>query len=431
MGGISRLGSFGVLSWLVTIGATPLLARRQFRLAAFLVTATVGGLILDPTLKAAVGRLRPVVEQPVAHGGGNSFPSGHSLNSLICYAALLLVFLPALRPNWRSPVLIATGAVVVLIGFSRLALGVHFLSDVLGGWALGAAWIGLCAAAFELTRQQRGDRVTAPLQEGLEPEATDDLHPTEPHDGELQPAPLGHGQDGTPRGRAWIVAAIAVAWVLTFGALVGLGIPLARYHKGNGNVLWDSTVPRWFAAHRTGWLGHMSIVGSEVGNTHAILAIGLAVGAVALAVARRWRPVVFLVTVMFGELTLFLASAAIVDRARPDVENLDGRMPTSSFPSGHVAATMCVWAVAALLFMPRIRAWWRWLFPALAVLMPLWVAVSRVYRGMHHPTDILLGSLVLSALWVTATWWLIRPNRDTAQSQASAREHERQRVAVR
>jgi undecaprenyl-diphosphatase len=175
----------------------------------------------------------------------------------------------------------------------------------------------------------------------------------------------------------------------------------------------------------------VSIVGSEVGNTHAILAIGLAVGAVALAVARRWRPVVFLVTVMFGELTLFLASAAIVDRARPDVENLDGKMPTSSFPSGHVAATMCVWAVAALLFMPRVRAWWRWLFPALAVLMPLWVAVSRIYRGMHHPTDIVLGSLVLSALWVTATWWLIRPNRDMEQSQASAREHERQRVAVR
>ncbi|MFD0580330.1 phosphatase PAP2 family protein [Dactylosporangium darangshiense] len=237
MGGVSRVGSFAVLFWLITIGATLLLVRRQFRLAAFLGAAAVGGLVLDPTLKAAVGRLRPVVEQPVAHGGGNSFPSGHALNSLICYAALLLVFLPALRRSWRRPVLIATGAVVVLIGFSRLALGVHFLSDVLGGWALGAAWIGLCAAAFELMRQQHGDRVTAPLEEGLEPEAADDLHPTEPHDGELQPAPLGHGQDGTPRGPAWIVTAIAVAWVLTFGALVGLGTPLARYHKGNGNVL--------------------------------------------------------------------------------------------------------------------------------------------------------------------------------------------------
>ena len=117
---------------------------------------------------------------------------------------------------------------------------------------------------------------------------------------------------------------------------------------------------------------------------------------------------------MFGELTLFLASAAIVDRARPDVENMDGPMPTSSFPSGHVAATILIWATAAVLVLPRTRAWWRWVLLALAVAMPLWVAVSRMYRGMHHPTDI-VGSMLLSALWLSAVYWLVKPNRDLAE----------------
>lgn len=400
MGGISRLGSFGVMAWLVVIGTTLVLVRKQYKLAGFLVATTVGGLILDPTLKLAVGRLRPVVEQPVAQGGGNSFPSGHSLNSLICYTALLLVFLPALRPRWRRPAVIGVGVIVALIGFSRLALGVHFLSDVIGGWSLGVAWLGLCATAFELLRFHDGLRVTEPLEEGLEPEAADDLRPTEPH--EHRP------------GTGWALAGAAIAWVFTFGALVVVGLPLARYHDGNGNVLWDTTIPHWFAANRSDVLGHVTIVGSEVGNTHAILAIGLVIGAVSLAAIRRWRPVVFLLAVMFGELTLFLASAAIVGRARPDVENMDGPMPTSSFPSGHVAATILIWATAAVLFMPRTRAWWRWVLLALAIAMPLWVAVSRMYRGMHHPTDI-VGSMLLSALWLCAVYWLVKPNCDLAE----------------
>lgn len=399
MGGISRAGSFGVLFWLVAIGATLTLVRRQYKLAAFLIVTGAGGLILDPTLKMAVGRLRPVVEQPVAHGGGNSFPSGHSLNSLVCYTALLLVFLPALRRRWRHPVTFAVGAIVLLIGFSRLALGVHFLSDVLGGWSLGIAWVGLTAAAFELLRYHQGQRVTEPLEEGLEPEAARELQPTGP------PIEVEATRTG------WAIAGTVVAWVIVFGALVALGIPLARYRDGNGNVLWDSTVPHWFAAHRADALARISVIGSEVGNTHAILAIGLAAGALALAVIRRWRPVVFLLTVMFGELTLFLASAAIVDRARPDVENMDGPMPTSSYPSGHVAATICIWTTIAILAMPRIRGWWRWLFVAAAVAMPLWVAVARMYRGMHHPTDI-VGSVLLAGLWLAATWWLIKPNCD-------------------
>jgi undecaprenyl-diphosphatase len=300
-------------------------------------------------------------------------------------------------------VIIALAAVVVLVGFSRLALGVHYLSDVLGAWCLGIAWLGATASAFEVWRRGSGERVTGPLSEGLEPEASADLKPTGP-------------ATGVPTtGRIRAVAGSGVAWVLVFGVLCAIGVPLARYHKGNGNILGDVTIPHWLAAHRTSGLNEVSQLGSSAGNTHAILFVGLIAGAIALAAIRRWRPVIFLVATMFGELTLFLASAAITGRERPNVSHLDGQLPTSSFPSGHIAATICLWAAIAVLVVPRTRAWWRWLFIAVAVLMPLWVALSRVYRGMHHPTDA-LGSVVLAACWVAAMVYLVRPNGDLDQT---------------
>ena len=254
---------------------------------------------------------------------------------------------------------------------------------------------------------------------------------TAPHDHRAAREPSAHRGPGTggrrrhrartrpvPVRRPAVLALLAaaeaaVAWVLVFGLLCGIGIPLAGYRHGNGNILDDHTIPHWLAAHRTPLLDRISYLGSEAGNTHMILAVGLVAGTLALALTRHWRPVVFLLAVMFGELSLFLASAAIVGRARPDVPHLDGRLPTSSFPSGHVAATILLYAAIAVLVLARTRAWWRWLFVALAVAMPVWVAMSRMYRGMHHPTDV-LGSVVLAAGWLAAMIWIIRPDRDAA-----------------
>lgn len=396
---VSQLGSHAFLGWLVAIATVLLVVRRRYPLAVYLLVTGAGALILDPTLKSAVGRLRPVVEHPVAHGGGNSFPSGHALASIIVYGALLLVFASAMSARARH---VATGVVVVLvaaIGFSRLALGVHFLSDVIGAWCLGVVWLGVTTYAFELHRHQLGRRVTRPLAEGLEPEAAADLKPA---------APAVAAE--VVRTRV-AIAASAVAWVLVFGVLSAIGKPLARYRGGNGNILGDRTIPHWLAAHRTPTLNELSYLGSQAGNTHMILAVGLVAGAVALAAIRQWRPVVFLLATMFGELTLFLATAGFVGRARPDVPHLDGRLPTSSYPSGHVAATILLYAAIAVLGMPRIRGWWRWLLVVAAVLMPLWVAVSRMYRGMHHPTDV-LGSVILAAGWLATMVYFVRPNCD-------------------
>ncbi len=406
---VTWLGSNGVL-WTVIAAATVILAiRRRWRLAAYLLVTGAGALILDPILKSLVGRLRPVVAQPIAHGTGDSFPSGHSLGSIVCYGAILLVFLPAARGRWRTAFITVIVALITLIGISRILLGVHYLSDVLGGWAIGITWLGVTAFAFELTRSAAGQLGTDPVTEGLEPEARADLKPAQP-----EPAA------GRPSGRHYgrVAAAVVVAWVLILGVITGIGELITK--DGNGNVLGDRTIPHWFAAHRTASWTHWSLIFTTLGATQAILIVALAACIVFLAVTRHWRPVIFMATVMFGELGAFLAAAAVVKRPRPGVIQLEQHLPTSAYPSGHEAATSCLYVAVAILVIGHAGGWWRWLFLIPAVAMPVLVAVSRMYRGEHHPTDI-LGSLLFSALWLTATALLIKPNADGHPGGSSMR----------
>ena len=85
------------------------------------------------------------------------------------HSVLLLVFLPALRGAWRPAAVALAITFVIAIGFARVALGVHFVSDVLAGYALGAAWVAAMIAAFNALRQDRGDPPTDPAR-GLEPQ---------------------------------------------------------------------------------------------------------------------------------------------------------------------------------------------------------------------------------------------------------------------
>jgi undecaprenyl-diphosphatase len=293
-------------------------------------------------------------------------------------------------------------AVVAAIGISRLLLGVHYLSDVLGAWALGITWLGVTAFAFELSRQVTGEPVTDPVTEGLEPEARADLQPTEPE------TAMRHDR-ARPYGR--IAAGVVVSWVLILGALTGIGKLIMISRNGNGNLLGDHAIPHWFAAHRTATLNHWSLIASNLGATQDILIVSAVTCVVFIGVTRRWRPVIFLGVVMLGELGAFLAVADIVKRPRPDVPHLDSNLPTSAFPSGHMAATTCLYAGIAILVIGHTRGWWRYLFLIPAIVMPIMVGTARMYRGEHHPTDI-LASVLFAALWLTATTALIQPNKD-------------------
>jgi undecaprenyl-diphosphatase len=407
---VTWLGSDGVLWTIIGVSALFLAFRRRWRLVLYLLVAGAGALVMDPILKKLVGRLRPVVAHPVAHGLGDSFPSGHSLGSIACYGAVFLVFLPATRGRWRTVFTTVIVTLVALIGLSRILLGVHYLSDVVGGWTLGITWLGLTAFAFELTRRAEGQPVTDPLAEGLEPEAHTDLDLAQPE------APVSRTAQRSPaRERARVAAGLVVAWVLILGVVVGFGELVVKY--SHNKWLGDTAIPRWFAAHRTPTLNQWSNDVSVACATTGILIVAVAACVIFLAVTRHWRPVIFIAVVMFGELAAFLAAAAVVKRPRPYVHHLDHHLPTSAYPSGHMAATTCLYVAIAILVLGHTRGWWRWLFVALAVVMPVAIALSRMYRGEHHPTDV-LGSLIFAALWLTATTLLIKPNAELPRHSA-------------
>src|SRR5207237_2263254 len=127
------------------------------------------------------------------------------------------------------------------------------------------------------------------------------------------------------------------------GVLTGIGKLIMKTHNGNGNLLGDRTITHWFAAHRTPALNHWSLIASNLGATQDILIVSVVTCVVFIAVTRHWRPVIFVAAVMLGELAAFLTVADIVKRPRPDVRHLDSHLPTSAFPSGHMAATTCLY----------------------------------------------------------------------------------------
>ena len=166
---ISDSGS--ALAWQIVLGVTVawLLWRRLPRLALFVAVTAAGSSLLNTVVKTSVHRLRPVLAHPVAHEPGSSFPSGHAQAAIVGYAVLLLVFLPILQGLLRRTAVTFAVLMVLAIGFSRIALGVHYLSDVVGGFVLGAAWVAAMAAAFNAMRVDRGHRAVD-VREGLAPE---------------------------------------------------------------------------------------------------------------------------------------------------------------------------------------------------------------------------------------------------------------------
>jgi len=173
---VSTLGTFPVYAAVFAIVILWLLRQRLRRLALFVAVAVVGSSLLNSVVKATVGRARPVLPDPVARARGQSFPSGHAQSAAVGYAVILLVFLPVLHGIWRRVAYAVSIAMVLAIGFSRVALGVHFVSDVLAGYLLGIAWVMALTAAFNLWRQDLGRRAVAPT-EGLEPEHSQQLLP--------------------------------------------------------------------------------------------------------------------------------------------------------------------------------------------------------------------------------------------------------------
>lgn len=155
---VTQFGNFmTLLAIVVGVALALLLRRRWLELAAWLV-ATAGNGMLNRALKLSFERARPLFEHGLVIEPSYSFPSGHASGSLAVYGMLTWLLLHRLPVPARLPLLIGTTTLILLIGFSRVLLQVHYFSDVIAGFASAAAWLSLCIVLAERLRQRQAGR---------------------------------------------------------------------------------------------------------------------------------------------------------------------------------------------------------------------------------------------------------------------------------
>jgi membrane-associated phospholipid phosphatase len=192
----------------------------------------------------------------------------------------------------------------------------------------------------------------------------------------------------------FLAAILAGAAVLCLIAIaLGLLVTDVLLHA-SGVARADDGAVRSLVAERTPFLTDASEVGSNLGGAPFL---PILVGTIALvcAVLGRWRIAAFALFALAVESATYRVASLAVPRERPSVKRLDDLPANDSFPSGHTAASVAVYVGLALLITSRFRhrgvrllAW------AVAILVPLFVAFARMYRGMHHPLDVAGGCLI-------------------------------------
>jgi undecaprenyl-diphosphatase len=154
---ISLLGSLVAMT-VLALGVGLLLGvRRQWIVLGGWAAAFAGGGLLDEMLKLMIRRPRPPYAAAFLHDSSWSFPSGHAMGSLIGYGMLayLLVTLWIHRRSLQISIVLGAALLIVAIGLSRLYLGVHYFSDVVGGYAAGVLWLSACISGLEVARRWR------------------------------------------------------------------------------------------------------------------------------------------------------------------------------------------------------------------------------------------------------------------------------------
>ncbi|WUH89525.1 diacylglycerol kinase family protein [Streptomyces sp. NBC_00433] len=219
------------------------------------------------------------------------------------------------------------------------------------------------------------------------------------HPGRRPPAVSPAGRRPAPTtGATRAAVSIAALTVCQAALMIGFGLLIT----GPARHLWPITaedrVNEGFERVRTSAFDTVTSWGSEAGNTLTIIAITLAACALLVFVPAlpRWREAVFLAVSVSLQALVFLAITSAVDRDRPEVHRLDHSPPTSSYTSGHTGAATALYGGLAVLVLTRTRRLgrpWRIAVAALLLLVPIGVGTCRMYRGMHHPTDVAGGML--------------------------------------
>jgi membrane-associated phospholipid phosphatase len=181
-----------------------------------------------------------------------------------------------------------------------------------------------------------------------------------------------------------IVLPVAVLLV----GIIGLGLLITKAMVHSWPFSVEDNLERELAADRSDGWNAVSSFFSLLASTPVIIAVTVVVAVILRLVLHRWREPLFLVAAVTAQALVFFFATLAIDRARPAVPHMDESPPTSSFPSGHTSAAVALYVGLALVLTLLSRRtsvkWLCWLL----VLVPLSVALARLYRGMHHPSDV-------------------------------------------
>jgi undecaprenyl-diphosphatase len=205
-----------------------------------------------------------------------------------------------------------------------------------------------------------------------------------------------------------VLAALAgLGWLLTDGPLSSVGRD-------------ESSVNRSLVADRTPGRNTATMLMSHVGNTEYVIGVCLLVVAVVWWRTREWWFAVVPLVAISLQASVFVATTMLIDRPRPPVPHLDPAPPTSSFPSGHVGASTALYAACFLMAVRLRNRVLRVAVRVLCVLAVAGVVVARLYRGMHHPSDVLAG-LANGLVCALLAWGWVRREEPAAASRGQTR----------
>ena len=199
------------------------------------------------------------------------------------------------------------------------------------------------------------------------------------------------------------LAGVVLSFVSIATVSILLGLLVTRVIVRDGGIAGgDESLVRFLSHHRSGGLTDASLIGSILAGG-VVLPIVVGVCAFLAALFKQWRLGAFLIFALAVESGAYRATTLLVHRDRPHVHRLESLPVNASYPSGHTAASIVVYGGLALLLTSRVsRVAPRVLIWVAAAAIPVYVASARMYRGMHHPLDIVggvvIGIAVLAAI---------------------------------
>jgi len=206
--------------------------------------------------------------------------------------------------------------------------------------------------------------------------------------------------------------------VVLFGLIVGLGFLIVGPLK---DLPWENDLSKSVAAGRTATMNSITAVWSHIGNTEIVIGVCVVVVALVWWRTKQWWYAVIPAIAIAAQASVFVAATTLTDRKRPTVEHLDPAPPTSSYPSGHMGASTALYLTFALMAQRIETVWLRRLVTVVCAIVPLLVGYARLYRGMHHLVDILVG-MVNGIVCALLAWNYLRRRTSGDRATSAVRE---------